>query len=267
MQPRNMLYVSLSMGLLIFFTLSVFQPFGTQDFHHPRKYALLAGYGLVVALVSFAAYMLARLIFRKKPAQWLVVHEMFALVLLLFLSVSACYFYHRLFIVGRPLSWDSYGFFLKIGFATAFLPVSLLLVYRLVRLPQPAPEGSAWQDSLVLPGGASGELLRLPLAAFRYFQAADNYVAVHYIKNGRLEKVLIRGSLRELVQAADHAAVVQVHRSYAVNLHAVQKIKGNAARASLSLEEVGEEIPVSRSYFSEVKEKIAHRPLSFTPES
>ena len=82
---------------------------------------------------------------------------------------------------------------------------------------------------------------------FRYAQAQDNYVALHYIRAGQLKTELIRSPLAELLDQAGSQDLARCHRSFVVNLRQVRSYSGgNPMR--LFLDGVEQPLRVSRSY-------------------
>lgn len=68
---------------------------------------------------------------------------------------------------------------------------------------------------------AAGEKTSIITSIHRlvYFQADDNYVDIHFIKDEQLRKVSMRTSLKSMArQLSDYDAFFQPHRSYLINL-------------------------------------------------
>ena len=90
-----------------------------------------------------------------------------------------------------------------------------------------------------------------------YLDAADNYVQIHYLNAGKLEKLLIRNSLKNIEWRFKDKGLVRCHRSYVVNLNLVKLFRRQEGELFLDF---GDErlpaIPVSKSYGESVMSKI-----------
>ena len=96
-----------------------------------------------------------------------------------------------------------------------------------------------------------GAKLRLvPVEAVDYLQSDAKYTRVVWrTEPGQPGEALVRTALTELVRALDPAHFAQVHRAYAVNLHAVSHVlRGENETADLHLRGRPDILPVSRSY-------------------
>jgi len=91
-----------------------------------------------------------------------------------------------------------------------------------------------------------------------FAQSADNYVEVHYLKDGVVEKQLIRNSIKQIESVFDQSPVIRCHRSYIVNTTQIELAKKTSSGYKLRLKhtEFGE-IPVSKSYMSELAKFLA----------
>jgi DNA-binding LytR/AlgR family response regulator len=85
----------------------------------------------------------------------------------------------------------------------------------------------------------------------------DNYSAVYFIKEGKADKVLLRGSLKFMEsQLTSCPNIIRCHRTYIVNLSNVTSASGNAQGYKLSVANSTEIITVSRSYLSTVLQQF-----------
>jgi hypothetical protein len=95
-------------------------------------------------------------------------------------------------------------------------------------------------------GQNNNEFLMVKPSQIIYLMAADNYVAVHYLVQSQ-KKVLLRSTLTLLyTQLSDYGIFIKCHRSYIVNKELILSVSGNAQGLKLKLQNVAEEIPVSR---------------------
>ncbi len=104
-------------------------------------------------------------------------------------------------------------------------------------------------------GQGANEVFSVAEADFRFAQAQDNYVALHYLRQGQLRKELLRTTLSELLEQPGMEGLLRCHRSFAVNLRQVQSYSGGHPLL-LYLKDVSEAIRVSRSYRETVLEQL-----------
>jgi DNA-binding LytR/AlgR family response regulator len=91
-----------------------------------------------------------------------------------------------------------------------------------------------------------------------YLEAADNYVQIHYMNAGKMEKILIRNTLKNIEWRFRDMNLVRCHRSYIVNLDNVKVLKRSDGDVMIDFgNEKIAQIPVSRSYGEKVFEKFA----------
>lgn len=91
-----------------------------------------------------------------------------------------------------------------------------------------------------------------------YLEAADNYVQIHYMNSGKMEKILIRNTLKNIEWRFRDMNLVRCHRSYIVNLDNVKVLKRSDGDVMIDFgNEKIAQIPVSRSYGEKVFEKFA----------
>lgn len=261
-------------GLAIFAVLAVFQPFGTYIFEHNLKYLVLAGYGLLVPL--------AALVIRESialwrpdyfsPARWTFRRELGLTGLLVLLSIVASYFYHHLAIGGR-LSAAGFLVFMAYALTTALLPLAVLVIWRFfeVKSHLVASEFSeklarmpvSSDPTLVLLGENKFEKLTLLRPELLYLRAADNYVEIFLLKDGQVQRLMLRATLAAIVQQLEgQDSFQQVHRSYVLNFEHRLRLEGKSPAYNLVFEKAPEagSVPVSRAFIGAVREILSAKP-------
>ncbi len=92
-----------------------------------------------------------------------------------------------------------------------------------------------------------------------YIEAADNYVEVHYMSNGKKQTLLIRNSLKNIAWSFNDKDLVRCHRSYIANLNKVQLLRRVDGELMLDFgEESIPNVPVSRGYAQHVMERFSN---------
>ena len=93
-----------------------------------------------------------------------------------------------------------------------------------------------------------------------FLEAADNYVVIHYLSLGKMEKLMIRNSLKNIEWRFRDRGLIRCHRSYIVNLNLVHLMRRQENEVVMDM---GDDrvplIPVSRTYATEVMEHFTRQ--------
>jgi len=86
-----------------------------------------------------------------------------------------------------------------------------------------------------------------------YIESDTNYITIFYSNQGKLEKYLMRSSLRMVLEQNKHDNLVRCHRSYIVNFEKVKLYKKDKEGGVIELSnDALPPIPVSKSYIENV---------------
>lgn len=90
-----------------------------------------------------------------------------------------------------------------------------------------------------------------------YMESQDNYVKIYYENQGRLLSYMLRSRTKTIEENLADTSMVRCHRSYMVNVTKINHIKkGGKARYIVLNNNDIKPIPVSKSYFKNLVEKI-----------
>lgn len=266
--------VGVLMSIFVFLFLLIFQPFGLSGIPQ-NKLLILAGYGgitmLAYVIVAFLVPLPFPRIFREET--WLVWKE-FALEFVLVGMIAFGNFAYTAML--GFTTWGSGHLFLFIAytFMVAVFPITLSVLATQIRMlkryqstSQAINEGLESQPQRTLEHSESQKLdlvnedgkveLTVPWPELLFLAAADNYVEVYFQGNGKIEKQLIRSSLKRLEDGLPDTSFFRCHRSYVVNLHRVQHVSGNSAGLRLNLHGFEGTVPVSRSKTASFQRHLA----------
>ncbi len=82
-----------------------------------------------------------------------------------------------------------------------------------------------------------------------YIKSADNYVAIHYLKDEKIFKELVRTNLKKLSEELTNTSILRIHRSTMVNVEKILTTKKTAKGYQLILRHLPEEtFQVSRNF-------------------
>lgn len=252
----EILVSSFGAGITVYLFLIIFQPFGTESFHHPYKYLLLFPYTLIFGTVFFVSNL-----YVSRLSDWNIGSELLKIMIILFLGSVLSYFYNSLFISKVTLSFENYGYMLLYSLAVG-IPISAIYVLsRYIYLKNShenvakdiAPSLAHCSENskvTLLTIQANNIGILISTDDFLCVRSMENYCTLYFLENNEVQKRLLRISLSGILQQTETNLIKKCHRSYIVNLEKVKNIKGNAQGYKLILPEIDFNIPVSRSFIS-----------------
>lgn len=95
------------------------------------------------------------------------------------------------------------------------------------------------------------------LSNLLYIEAADNYVNIHYLNNGKEDTFILHNSLKELEKRFTSGRLVRCHRGYMVNVGNVKLMRKENIGLVLELDQTAKAIPVSKSYAESIIQYFA----------
>lgn len=261
--------MKVTVGLILFCSLflTFFVPFNITAWLTPFTFlpvssiaSLCIGGGAALTLSHTAFYLISR-----KVSPMRVCHLLLSCILdITFLSFVLAYLFRS-----YPDSYltDLYETFQLVApvLLLAYLLLGLALaVYQLreARYVSGSVEPDTIPEEMVCFYDTNGELrFRLFLDDVLYIEAADNYVSVYFMKNGRLSKELLRNTLKNTEKNLSGKGFQKCHRSYLVNTRKVTGWKKSGRNYLLLFGAACQSVPVSRLY---IPQFIKDEP--FTPK-
>ena len=255
-------------GVFVFLFLQVFQPFGLNEFKHPFKIFIYAGYGLVTMTVILLNLILLPCIFPKvyTETNWKIKHEIMDVVIYT-VTIGLAIGVYSGFVLQLPLSLDLLIHFQGYGFTIGVLPLSFFIIVRQILILK---ENLRWALQLNQSIDASrnshsvsdnrvefvsdNEKMRLeiPVSSLLYIEAADNYTEIVWQENGGIKRQLLRSTLKRLAEyMEDYPSVVQCHRRFLINVDNVKKIVGTTPTCYAVMPE--REIPIARRRYRDIQ--------------
>lgn len=115
---------------------------------------------------------------------------------------------------------------------------------------------SAKETSRITLHSETSETLEINLPDLLFVEADDNYSTVFW-KNGHgIQSKLLRANLKSIESQLDNSFTLRCHRSFLVNVNAIDSVSGNANGYKLRIRGTDIIIPVSRQKGKEVMERI-----------
>jgi len=104
----------------------------------------------------------------------------------------------------------------------------------------------------VLIGENKNEILQLQKEQLLFIKAVENYVEITFVDESQnVVSLTFRQTLSSCIQQIPF--LEKCHRSYLVNRTTIKEIKGNSQSAKISFVHGKEEIPLSKTYYKQVK--------------
>ena len=104
-------------------------------------------------------------------------------------------------------------------------------------------------QNIIIEFGQKQHQFSLNLTDLLCVKAEGNYVEIYSLKDGLVNKKLIRSSLSKVKKQLElYSEIKHCHRSFIVNTEHLEKVTGNARNFNLHLDHLDFAIPVSRSF-------------------
>lgn len=277
---------SVFIGLFVFLFLWLFRPFGLQSF--PGNLALISlGYGAITFASMVFFFQLVYPLFPKfyQEEKWNLGKEILStLYVLALIGLGNALFSSLVGIADfniKTIFWfEVYTVLVGIFPTVATLVIKEKILSKKYeeeseainqvieprQAPKPVtivnsiPQSAEKVLKIIIPSESGKEDLALNLIDFLFVRSADNYAEVYFCTEGKVQKKVIRTSLKAIVSALENnKACYRCHKSYLVNLSKVIHVSGNAQGYKLHLKDVEDLIPVSRKLNEEIKEILQKR--------
>lgn len=219
---------------LVFF-LTVIAPFDIAELSFSDRAILMPMYGVITFFGYLSVVPIQNWIFEKYE-RWIIAFEIGFLILFSTLSLLISYVYYRSGIMNGQSSLGSFAIEIYYSIFLILLPVLIFLRWFLFRDGQ-----ETTSDNILLTGDNRHDQLQIKIADLIAVSSADNYVEVSFMKEDKVQKKLLRNTLKSIEQL--HPDLFRVHRSHLINPEHFVEWKDSTTIIAASLE-----IPVSKTY-------------------
>jgi hypothetical protein len=256
---QRLFFFLLAISIFSFCFSYFFEPFDVNVAEHKINSIWIV---FIHALIPFPlAYLYFSILNRYvlEDKTWTLRKELLNLSLIL-LIIGIVGFLIRDLIYLNPNNWSLQYFWEEIRntFLVGFLFLIIVLPLNLERLKNKHESSLkrlftspviAESDILIaLKISASNEFFELKINEFVFAKVESNYTEIYTFSSNQTTKSLLRITLKELeAQLKSHPYIYKTHRSYLVNMNAIQHISGNAQGYHLVLKNCTIIVPVSRS--------------------
>ncbi|MFT5999278.1 MAG: hypothetical protein ACI81P_001735 [Neolewinella sp.] len=251
-QRSRSLLKSALIGAFVAIFLMVFKPFGSAEAKIANLNLFLAGYGVVIASITFLPHLLFRLaaprVFREE--EWTIGRQIGYLFCVVSLGITASYWY--LLQAGGQANWPDYLYFFRNALIVASFPILIITLLDDIRKLRHYESGAAVANAQLGPSSGSALPPLAPAAAplvvpftltddqnrpeltiipekLWCLHSEGNYVEAWTINDaGGHDRTLIRNTLASLIKQLPATGFLTCHRSWVVNASLVASVTGNA---------------------------------------
>lgn len=261
--------------VVVLFILAIFEPFNFR-LDSLGQFWVLIGFALTTMLVSSVAFVLLPWVFKKfyAPDKWTIGRSLLNNVFILIIMGAGvvCYDY---FIVMKQLPlYFPMGFLVDL-FATltiGIVPLSIITIINqnntLKRnlhsskeinqmLSERVKSLSTNNEEFITLKGSIRESISLKTENIIYIESEGNYVNIYNKQDDKITRRLLRSTIKQMEESLqNYPMFIRCHRAFIVNKNYISNTKGNAQGYQLTLYDISQEIPVSRTYLKSIKDAL-----------
>lgn len=233
--------------------LNIFQPFNITRWYSDSgiiQFLRLSSYGFVIALVFLFTQFPLRKIFKKQTFKtkhyllWLIIE--IALISLVYI-----------FLYGNPLGnfVNDLFFSVKYTLLGICLPYSFAILIIYYKNQQAEIEAlkkkinKPTEKKLISFYDEHGKIKFSALANnILLLESTDNYVSVFYILENKVQRKLLRNTLKNLEETLIQNSIIRCHRSYMVNSRNIEFVQKDGKKMIIKIKYLDKSIPVSQKY-------------------
>ena len=234
---------ALLLGITVFLILFLLQPFGEVIHGFTLRGVLRVGsYALVTGLSIWVCELYLSTYFRRLFPVNRIYLVLLWYLLEVMVATSLIFLCKNAWSEFSYLSWQDYVLVMQRSFSIAIFPLALLFPFLINR--------KRTTEKVQLVSNLKSEELSVSPGEIIFLQSEDNYTSIYYLGNGSLNKKMMRGSLTSFEHQLSYP-LIRMHRSYIVNLMAIESVKRSSQGYLLTLNQGGHTLKVSRKYMAE----------------
>jgi len=273
-KAENKWKVILLISLFVSLFLIIFQPFDINLYRDSNKLLVLSGYGLVTFFILIFDMIILEKIFNTfyNEQNWKIWKEFISLIWVIFtIGLGNAIFTSFIFGFYFETGIRFYVQFQVITLVVGIIPITILIItkqkYLLSKhlnsakyLNKSLDEGKKHSNKsqfIRFLANNEKDFIEFDINNFLYIESSGNYVELYYSEDDKILRKTFRSTLkRSLDFFADTHEIIQCHRAFIVNTSKIINAKGNSQGLRLSIENSDTEVPVSRGFVNDVKNKI-----------
>jgi hypothetical protein len=259
---------------IVIFILAIFEPFNFKLNSLGQVWVLL-GFALITMLVTSIAFVLLPKIFKQfyNPEKWTTGKSLLNNVFILIIMGIGVVFYDYFIVMKQLPEYFPMGFLVDL-FATltiGIVPISIITIITqnstLKRNLNSSKEinqilseritTSLTKNDLIMLSGTTKESVSISSEDILYIESEGNYVNVHYKQGDKVAYKLLRSTIKQMEESLqNHKMFIRCHRAFIVNINYILSSRGNAQGYRLTLSNIHQKIPVSRTYLKNLKDAL-----------
>lgn len=261
--------------VVVIFILAIFEPFSFR-LNSLSQFWVLIGFALTTMIVTSVAFVLLPLIFKKfyDPNKWTIGRSLLNNVFILIIMGVGVVCYDYFIVMNQLPQYFPMGFLVDL-FATltiGIVPISIITIISqnntLKRnlnsseeinqiLSERVKSLSTNDDDFITLKGSIKESMSLKPEDIVYIESEGNYVNVYYKQDNKITHRLLRSTIKQMEESLqNYPMLIRCHRAFVVNTNYISDTRGNAQGYQLTLYDVSQEIPVSRTYLKNIKDAL-----------
>ena len=235
------------------FFINLFEPWNIGRWYSDSgiiKFLRLSSYGFVVALVFLFTQFPLRKLFKQQKFRiktyilWII----FEIIL-----ISLVY----IFLYGNPIGnfANDFIFSLKYTVLGIIIPYSfaILIIYyknQQAEIRSLQKMTSYPSDKKMIAFRDEKEKIKFSVLTkdLLFLESTDNYVSVHYILENKVQRKLLRNTLKKLEETLDDDSIIRCHRSFMVNMKNIEFVQKEGKKINVKMKMLDTDIPVSPKY-------------------
>ncbi len=242
--------------------INLFEPFNINRWYSSSRFVSflrLSSYGTIVALVCLFTQFPLRRLFKKDS---FLIRDFILWFSIEIVLISLVY----IVLYGNPLGnfVNDFIFSLKYTILGICLPYSfviLIIYYRKHRteiesLKQKISDTSGPQ-LLVFKDERGKVKFSVHKSDVLYLESTDNYVSVYYFLENKVQRKLLRSTLKKQEGMLSGASIIRCHRSFMINPGQIEIIQEEGKKLSVKLKHIENPIPVSGTYAPHFKQQLS----------
>ncbi len=236
------------------------------------KLLIILGYGIVTFAMLTLNTIIPPLVFKNTfiEKKWSIKKQLFWLTWILFSIGVGNYIYTALILK----SMGSLYIFFIFQFYTVsigIIPITILTILKNNQLLRENLKSASElnneiiikkdiienSDFICLIAENEKDKLEISSLDLLFIESVGNYIEINYLKENKLQKLLMRSSLKRAESQLENCVeIVKCHRAFLVNSNNILQALGNSQGLKLNLKHTEIEIPVSRNYAKDLKDKL-----------
>ena len=246
----------LLIGIILIFSilfLNIFEPFNIGRWYSDSgfiQFLRLSSYGIVVAFVFLFTQFPLRKIFKKDHFK---VKDYFIWLLFEIALISLVY----IFLYGNPIG----NFINDLVYSFKYTLLGICLPYSfailIIYYKNQREEIELLQDKVSRPVekrliSFKDENDKIKFSVLTkdllLLESTDNYVSVFYILENKVQRKLLRNTLKKLGDSLKDNSIIRCHRSFMVNSQNIEFVQKEGKKLIVKVKMLEKNIPVSQKY-------------------